>query len=477
MTFIMTLNIHAQELVKSGELPNIQYVFKASEHHYTKTNLTHAIAYAHSKDIVDIVSNINYRVTYTVDKKPGKGFETIICIHPYETNGFLDLYQFDITSEILPTLTDAKLFYSEGSNFIYVKPITGIDADPSKFYFSLKHQRFSPDWELSLRQLNWKFDYTDSLFIEKWSYINDYQMANEWFDKIEMLVAPENILEKYIVKLRWLQFLKEIQELDFYQEFIIDQQNDPMGLEEKINIQLFILERELAHLKTEIYSSDNAYAIADLINSYFQIEKDLLLLSYQSTNLYGDLYYDFNTESKEYYCLNEIAELITFLQLENQWKDFEYGIQDLSIKLMEQLIIDKRANEALFQVRRFNYFHKNAEFLSSSTTFSHFKAKAVYDIYLSYIEVSNQALEQNRIDMAINYLGKASHIQKEYPIEIINDIKVERELQTLIKKALERYQILIEAGEIENAKRVKQGILGLMKKLGHYETDIISGDS
>jgi hypothetical protein len=36
----------------------------------------------------------------------------------------------------------------------------------------------------------------------------------------------------------------------------------------------------------------------------------------------------------------------------------------------------------------------------------------------------------------------------------------------LIKKAMARYQSLLDEGKTDSAKRVKEGILGLMKKLG-----------
>jgi hypothetical protein len=68
--------------------------------------------------------------------------------------------------------------------------------------------------------------------------------------------------------------------------------------------------------------------------------------------------------------------------------------------------------------------------------------------------------------MAMSYLDQATAIQQKYPKEIINDIYVEKELQKLLKKALERYQLLRENGDIDSADQVKKGIQGMLKRYG-----------
>ncbi|NPD46812.1 hypothetical protein [Lentimicrobium sp. S6] len=469
-------NSYNQELLKNGRLAEISYQFNAPEHNKEKTRLTHALSYAYSKDISDIKSSITYQVNYKVLKNQGKGFETIISFRPPIIQGHTKLYDFDFRKEILPLLSSLKIFYSNGSELIYVKPISDIDTISSSLYFHFKHQRYSDDWELSLEQVHWKFLYNEKEFVHRWSLVNDYQMACEWVSKIENLEEANDETQQYIEKTRWLQVLKEMKQLEFYQELIITHHSDPQNLQEKISIRQFILERELEDLKLKLPQEFSDSDLESLSQAYIQVERDLLRFSSESTNLYGDLYFEFEIKNTSHFCKKEMKELLFQLNIQNEWENFEYGIQKNSLALIKELMADKRANEALFQIDRFNYFYKNADYLGSSSTFNHFKAKAVYDIYLSYIQVSKQAIEHQRIDMAIGYLNKASDIQKQYPIEIINDLQVENELQKLIKSALDRYQHLLKTGNFKTAERVKEGIIGLMKKLGIDHEELLLED-
>ncbi len=473
LLLLLGKNSCAQELIESGRLAELHYQFKGPEHHKEKSSLTHALSYAYSKDIIDIKSSITYQVNYKVLKIPSKGFETIISLRPPLIKGHTELYEFDFSKEILPVLASFKIFYANGNELIYVKPILNIDTVSSSFYFRFQHQRYAADWQLSLEQTKWRFKYSEKDFQKRWALVNDYQMAYEWIEQIESLEEANSITEKYIQKTRWIKVLEEIQNLEFYQELLVNHQTDPLQLQKKISIRQYTLEREIQDLQQKLppnYPSSNLQQIS---NAYIQVEKDLLQFSYHSTNLYGDLYFEFSTKSQKHFCISQMKELFQLIRLENNWENFEYGVQKNSLELIKELMANKRANEALFQVERFNQFYKNAEFLNSSSTFAHFKAKAVYDIYLSYIEVSKQALEHQHIDMAIDYLNKASDIQKQYPMEIINDLKVEKELQTLIKRAMDRYQHLLDEGDYKTAKRVKEGILGLMKKLGIDQEELL----
>lgn len=466
----------AQELLKSGNLAEISYHFKGPQHNKEKPSLTHALSYAYSKDIIDIESSISYQVNYKVFKNKGKGFETIISFRPAIIQGHTELYNFDFAKEILPLLASLKIFYSNGSDLIYVKPITNIDTLSSSLYFRFKHQRYSSDWKLSLEQIKWEFLYSEEDFTKRWSLVNDYQMACNWLTQIENLEEAENKIQQYVQKLRWLQVLQEIQQLEFYRILVLTQYTDPQLLQKKIGIRQFILEREIQDLQTQLPQEFSSTDLHQLSDAYIQVERDLLRFSLESTNLYGDLYFEFDVKNQQHFCKEEMKSLFLELDIEDNWESFEYGVQKNSLELIKELMLEKRANEALLQIERFNQFYKNSEHLTSSSTFAHFKAKAVYDIYLSYIQVSKQALEHQQIDMAIDYLNKASDIQKKYPVEIINDLKVEKELQTLIKSALDRYQHLLNSGDYKTAERVKKGILGLMKKLGINQEELLRED-
>ena len=71
--------------------------------------------------------------------------------------------------------------------------------------------------------------------------------------------------------------------------------------------------------------------------------------------------------------------------------------------------------------------------MKKTDSFYRFKSKAVYAIYLSYVEVAQKALQHDKIQMAMSYLEQASAIQLKYPQQIINDKYVEKELQESVK--------------------------------------------
>lgn len=465
-----------QNLIKSGSLEDLIFEFKGTEQYHLKSNLTHALAYVYSKEVSDVYAKITYKIDYEVFKIPGKGFETMITFHPGQKNGFYELYKFDFSKEIFPLLRSIDLYYTKGSEYIYVKPILLLDSLKDVYYFKFKHQRFSDDWQLSLRNLQWQENYNEKEFDKRWALVNDYQLTQFWLTHIEYYIKkPRNPWGNQLYHLKWLNIFDQIKNLEFYQKLILIDHEDPLFIEEKINIVRFILERNLEGF-SKLKENENI-VLEELFQDYFALEHDLISLSEMSNDLYGDLYFEFDPLNREYFCLEETHKILQESQIDSAMYFFERSIQEQSIQLISRLIEEKKAKEALFQIKRFNQFYKLSYHLTNAGTFSQFKAQAVYDIYLSYIQVSRQALEYNQIEMAITYLDKASEVQKQYPSEIINNLQVEKQVQELVKKGMNRYQDLLEKEEFETAKQVKKGILGLMKKLGLNDMVLPNGRS
>lgn len=474
---MMTLNLfsYGQKLVDSGSIAEIVTAFKGPEEYPKKGDLTHALAYTHSKDIVDVYAGLKYQVTYQVNKIPHKGFETTITIHPAEKEGHYLLYDFDFSEYVFPQLKSLKLYYKNKSAYMYVKPIILPNKLKDSFTFTFRHQRYSDDWELSLGDLQWQEKDNEKEFNKRWALVNDYQTTHHWLMLMDEIELPNALWEQLMHHLRWAAIFDQIKQMEFYQQLIISNQEDPLLIQEKIAIESYKLERDIEALQNTKTAQE--IDLDKCFETYFNLEKDLIWLSDRSNTLYGDLYFEFDPLNREHFCLDE-----TYKILENSPSDsaiylFEYSIQEQSLAFISKLIEEKRANEALFQIQRFHQFYNSSQYLSNSPTFFQFKAKAVYDIYLSYIQVSRQAFEHHQIYMAINYLDKASDIQKQYPSEIINNMQVERQWQELVKKAMNRYQDLLDKEDYENAKQVKEGILGLMKKLGLNKIELPKGNS
>lgn len=478
-TFILLVMIslsvfsYGQKLMDNGSLAEISTEFKGPEEYHLKGDLTHALAYTYSKDIVDVYAHLQYKMSYEVNKIPQKGFETIIIIHPAEKSGHYQLYDFDFSEYIFPQLKSLKLLYKNGSEYIYVKPI--IINDSLETSFTFRHQRFSEDWELSLSDIQWQENYNTKEFNKRWALVNDYQMASFWLNHLDDIESPKDPWGNLIRNIRWSSVLDQIINMEFYQKLILINHEDPLLLKQKIDIESYKLEREIEAFQNTKPKQEIEPKL--IFEAYFSLEKDLIWLSEISNTLYGDLYFEFDPLNTEHFCLKASYQILQESQLDSAIYLFEHSIQEQSLAFISKLIEEKRANEALFQIQRFNHFYNSSEYLSSSPTFFRFKAKAVYDIYLSYIQVSRQALEHNQIDMAINYLDKASDIQKQYPSEIINNMQVEKQSQELVRKAMKRYQDLLDKEEYETAKQVKAGILGLMKKLGLNEIQLPNGNS
>jgi hypothetical protein len=238
---------------------------------------------------------------------------------------------------------------------------------------------------------------------------------------------------------------------------------DPENLSKNIEIRKFVLERELNDgLKLDSVNFQLT-EIQQLASSYMRPDIELAEIAQKDMGLYSGFNFPFNEPS--IFCYKDLKECLLHYQLAER-KQFEFYIQKLSMELIEKDISGKNPRQALAQIERFESFSQQSQFLQQSAIFQHFKSRAVYDIYLAYIQVARQAIDAGRIEMAMSYLDQATAIQQKYPKEIINDIYVEKELQKLVKKALERYQFLRESGDIDSADQVKKGIQGMLKRYG-----------
>lgn len=451
------INSSAQELISNGILAPINYSFTGKQNYQSKKTLTHALAYSYSKDVGEIKAEITYQVHFKTLKIEDKGFKTIVRLGPKEVSGHTDLLSFDFKNTILPNLKSISLYMYKDEDLIYVKHIADLRHEGKSLYFTFLHQRFNKSWKIELRNPIWEFDYNETSFNYAWEQIANYQIAVDWLDEIKNF-NPNNKTEEYIFKFRSLKLLASMKQLELYW-FVNDSiKQDPQHFIKQLDICIFKFQKDIDLLQSQIEKPP----LKDFANYYFSFEEFIFQLYQNNSKLYGTIYQEFDTKDWNYFAPDLLVKMLS----ESERKSFENLYQKQALVFINQMIENKQTPEALYQLQRFQTFYQNSSGLEESGTFKHFKARAVYDIYLSYIQVSKQALEHNQIDMAINYLDQASDIQDLYSTEIINNILVENEMRQLIKKALSKYQNLLDEGQTETAQKVKEGILGLMKKLG-----------
>lgn len=447
----------AQELIAKGLLDAVEYSFTGRDNYQNKRTLTQALAYSYSKDVGNIKAKISYTAHFQTLKIQDKGFKTIIRLGPENISGHTELLNFDFSKTILPQLKSISLYMYKGSDLIYVKHIADFKAEGKSLFFTFLHQRFSKSWQIELKNPVWEFDYNEAAFNYAWKQIANYNLAVDWIEEIKNH-ETKNKTEEYIFKYRSLKLLESMKQLEFYQFAKDSIQQDPKQLIQQLDICIFKFQKDVELLQNQIGKPP----LKDFANYYFNFENYIYQLHQNNLKLYGTIYQEFDSRDWNYFAPDLMSKMLS----ETDRKKFENLYQKNALNFINELIDSKQTPEALYQLKRFQTFYQNATNLKESGTFKHFKARAVYDIYLSYIQVSKKALEHNQIDMAINYLNQASDVQNLYSSEIINNIMVEKEIRQLIEKALDRYQILLEEGKTETAQKVKEGILGLMKKLG-----------
>ncbi len=466
MLFIPSL--YAQELIATGVLPSIQYEFTGPKEHVEYPTLVHALAYSQKKEAGNVKAIKTISVHFKTFRIPNKGFETILYLHPQQATGDLSFYNFYWPKMVLPALESFKLIMKKGEEYIYVKNAELSDSTQQTIHIKFRHQRFAYDWELSIKDVKWKAYVSDEEFKSIWNWINEYQSAVFLLQEEGKLDVPVHLSSQILYKTRWLALYTQMEEQPFYQNLVELEQQDPEGLKRDLDIRKYVLSKEIEQLKSSYIQENSLLSLEDLAQAYLQPDFDLHEISQRDVSIYGAMYFNFDPKNKEVFCLNELQY---FFKNDEDYRKFELLYQEKSIQKIDQHIAEKLPKEALYQIEKFDAFYEGAIYLKRTATFNQYKSKAVYDIYLSYIQVARQALDRDRIDMAMEYLDQASRIQKQYPSDIINDIYVEKELRNLVKRALERYKHLLENGEHESAKQVKDGILGLMKRFGFNHID------
>jgi hypothetical protein len=461
LSFFFVVNIQGQKLVSEGNLPDIQYTFSGPSHYKTQSDIVHALAYAYSTEIKDIKAVQTYCVHYKTYRTDKGGFQTILTFKQQKPQGHLSFYSFHKPNWILPQIESLKLFMTSGDEFIYVKPFV-IEDDKPEFSYTFKHQRFSSDWDISLRNIQWKNGMVEDEFNHQWDLINDYKSAFFLLEQQAKITPPQGINNELLYKLRWLALFDELEIMEFYKSLIIHDQTDPRNFSKELSIRKYVLSKEIEKLK-EIRTNDNLN-IEKLTQTYIQVEKDFISIAEKDFSLYSNFYLKLKRNSQADFCLSALNEILGSDKTSSKRQEFDTYYQELSMQMISSLIEEKQPNWALYQIEKFEAFSQYATDLKKSDTFHQFKSKAVYDIYLSYIEVARKAIKHNKIDMAMEYLDQASTIHKKYPQEIINDMYVDKELKNMIKRALDRYQQMLEEGDIENAERIKSGVMGLIKR-------------
>ena len=461
--------LNGQDLVAAGVLPSIEYVFTGPKKHVEFPTMVHALAYSQKKEAGKVKATKTITVHYKIIRIPNKGFETILTLHTQPPTGDLSFYHFYNPQMILPALESFNLIMKNGKEFIYLKNAQVDDSGQDTFYFKFKHQRYALNWELSINNIHWKPYIDDEEFKDLWSKMNDYQSAVFLLQEETKLETPKHPTSQLINKLRWLALYDQMEQQGFYQYLIIKQQHDPDNLKRNLEIRKYILTKEIEQLRNNNGKNKSTINIEDFTKAYLKPDFDLNEISQKDMSIYSAMYFNFDPKSESTFCLSELEKI--FSKSKEDRKKFEFIYQKKSIERIDDYIAQKLPKEALYQIEKFDAFYDYAIYLKKSATFNRYKSKAVYEIYLSYIQVAKQALEKNRIDMAMRYLDQATLVQQKYPSEIINDIYVEKELRNLVKKALERYKELLDSGDHENAKQVKDGILGLMKKIGMSNID------
>jgi len=439
-SFFVVVNIQGQKLVSEGDLANIQYTFSGPSHYKTQSDIVHALAYAYSTEIKDIKAVQIYNVHYKTYRTVKGGFQTILTFKQQKPQGHLSFYSFHKPNWILPQIESLKLFMTSGD----------------------KHQRFSSDWDISLRNIQWKNAMDEDEFIQQWDLINDYESAFFLLEQQANITPPQGINNELIYKQRWLAIFDELETMEFYKSLIIKDQTDPRNFSRELSIRKYVLSKEIEKLK-EVRTND-IINVEKLTQTYIQVEKDYISIAEKDFNLYSNLYLKLNRNSQGDFCLSGLNEILGSDKASGKRREFNNYYQELSMQMISTLIEEKQANWALYQIEKFEAFSQYATDLKKSDTFHQFKSKAVYDIYLSYIEVARKAIKHNKVDMAMEYLDQASMIHKKYPQEIINDMYVDKELKNMIKRALDKYQKMLEEGDIENAERIKSGVMGLIKR-------------
>ncbi|NOR87787.1 MAG: hypothetical protein GQ527_09275 [Bacteroidales bacterium] len=468
LLFISVLK--SQELIDSGVLSPLQYEFTGPKDHHNFPALVHALAYSQNKEAGKVKAVKTISVHYKVIRIPNKGFETILSLHPQEATGDLSFYDFYWPQMILPALESFKLLMKNNDEYIYVKYANVSDTSQRTFYFKFKHQRYASDWDLSIKDVQWKSYFSDDEFKVYWNSINDYQSAVFLLNEEPKLAEPENYTSRILYKLRWLAIYEQLEQQPFYQKLVIEEERDPKNLKRNLEIRKFLLSREIEQLRNSSVDGQDSVRMEELAEVYLRSDFELHQVSQKDLSIYSAMYFSFDHQNKDAFCLDELDHIFSNLEAGSR-KKFEQFYQKMSIQKIDQYIEEKLPKEALYQIEKFNAFYENAVYLKKSATFNRYKSKAVYEIYLSYIQVARQALDRDRIEMAMDYLDQASLIQQKYSSEIINDIYIQKELRNLVKKALERYQQLLENGDHENAKQVKEGIMGLMKRFGMSQID------
>lgn len=483
LIFGFSQNLRAQQWVEDGSLDTIRVQLKLRSSGDVQqneiNNSLRSIAYTNQKPVENLQIDWELIASYQVFRQEQGNFKSDILIIPMAPKGDMNLYEFNSSEYILPTLQSFRLrIYKEDGSLVYLKNFNenalSVNSAGQVAHFSIWHQRWGEGYYMKIDQFEFNYKAGDYSFAQWFQFTNDYIAANYLVSDLlknyrQKQDSPQESLPFLIKSLRQVNYLIKLYQMPFYQA-TIGARKDPDQLEQKVKMLSILLdlniEKYVEIFKHSVSSKSNK--VEHFISSYLLEEENLLNLQ-QS---YGSMYKELFTElSKTNYPANLTYENINIFDLiedkmavdKKQYiVSFEKSLYAKSIINIDTLITQQYFSEALFYIDNLEGFVRQSNSFELSDSFKKTKAVAAYGMYYSYVKVVDKAIQAKNLNLAAQYLRKAGMIQEAYPQEIITNGLAEKKTSQLVDIFYADYNSMINQNMYSNAAVTRDNIRKLI---------------
>lgn len=483
----------SQQWIESGFLDSINIDMG---YHRINENLQNgynqilgSIAYTQKKPVESVKIQWSLIASYQIFREGNGSFNTEILIKPNTPEGDLKLYDFYSAKYILPELKSFRLrIFKEDSSLVYSKQFNqnaiSVSSVGQIVHFSFLHQRWVEGWYVKIDQFNFKNNTSDYTFEQWFQYTNDYKAANYFVDKqlekYKLLQQFPQESGSFLIKtLQQLNYLQKLNKMPFYLA-TISSNEDPDGLKKKIKILLTLYELNIEKYRANFQESKTSqfFSSANIVNAYMLEEDNLLNMQQEYISIYDAI---FQQLIKANYPSNLVYKDFNFFELlgadqteiQKHMQAFEHTLYEKSMLRIIDLVQNQDYAISLYFIDNLESYSNQTNAFKLTDTFYQFKARAVYGIYTSFVNVVDQAIKIRNTKLALQYIDKAKKIQELYPSEIITTNLVDKKIKQLIHLHYDDYNEMMSQNRYLEADRKLDTIRELIGNFPMSEADVM----
>ncbi|MDD3877676.1 MAG: hypothetical protein PHT69_13730 [Bacteroidales bacterium] len=304
-------------------------------------------------------------------------------------------------------------------------------------------------------------------FSKQLSLIEEYYETAPKLDELRLAInriETQNIdmMPLYQIDMnKLMRDLRMIENSSFFQQLNL-QRNDPLQLAEKLRVlkqEMIMKNTVVGHLMESIDDIYYNKAYNNFLKNQYDIALDYFERTVRVNQKHLNAYYKMG---EIYFIQGEIDKaaslIIHLVQRVIAPEEIDANlislVQQVQMELLERgerLVREEQFHDALTAYSKADTFCLSIPFIVCDPRIAMGKAKAKYGLYNSYLIIAEKAIETEKLELAVRFIGDAARFQRENSGEIISNLEADQIMQLVIDKLISKGRSYCAEDEYDKA--------------------------